>query len=76
MKFQISIQLNIDQFEQFEGNTPEDVMKNFKQHQSSWSANIFSFWKRKLIKLDPFNKTCIGILTQKSYQIKLIVNGM
>lgn len=69
------MKLNDDLYELFEGESVEAVTEKFKLHQSSWSANLFHFRKRKLIHLDPFNRTCIGILTSKDYRVNLVVNG-
>ncbi|XP_065210293.1 nuclear envelope integral membrane protein [Planococcus citri] len=70
----ISINLNDDNYEKFEGSTPEEVMENFKLHQSSWSPSILPFWKRRDIKIDPFSSTCVGIQTSKPYEIIMNVN--
>lgn len=51
------------------------MLKNFRNHQSSWSPSIFPFWKQKDIKIDPFNTTCIGILTSKTFEVTLHVTS-
>ena len=47
-------------------------MEEYEQHRSSWTVNIFS-WKQKNadIKLDPFNRSCVGIDTVEPYKVYL-----
>lgn len=61
-----------DDFSQYEGATPEEVLKEYNEHRFSWNLNLFSY-KQKQIKLDPFNKSCIGIETKRNYVVSLNV---
>ncbi|KAK9512098.1 hypothetical protein O3M35_000597 [Rhynocoris fuscipes] len=67
---QIQISLHPDEFTYFEGINAEDVVQKYDQLQRSWHFNIM-FNKRQIIKLNPFNQTCIGVKAVKDYDIKL-----
>ncbi|KAL1140876.1 hypothetical protein AAG570_000804 [Ranatra chinensis] len=64
--------LTSEQFDQFEGSNPKEVISKFKTHKMSWNFNFYTF-KKKNIKLNPFNETCIGILTKEYYSVELKV---
>ncbi|KAK4881003.1 hypothetical protein RN001_004322 [Aquatica leii] len=66
----LEINLDSENYNYYEGSTPEAVNDKYIQHHSSWAFNLFS-WKQKSIKLDPFNSTCIGIETKESYELLL-----
>ncbi|KAF5289216.1 hypothetical protein FQR65_LT00104 [Abscondita terminalis] len=66
----LEIDLESDNYEYYEGSTPEIVRDKYIQHHSSWNFNILS-WKQKSIRLDPFNSTCIGIETREPYMLLL-----
>jgi len=67
---QMELSLLPSEFEQFDGHSPDEVMSKFKQHRSSWTFSLLSM-KNKHIKVDPFNVSCIGIYTEKNYEIRL-----
>lgn len=67
---QLQIESNSDNFIQYDGVTPEDVLRVHREQKSSWTFNLFS-WKKNQLKLDPFNQSCIGIASTDSYKIKL-----
>lgn len=61
-----------DQYDVYEGATPAHVMEQFEQKNSLWRLLPF-VGRQQLIKLDPFNSTCIGIHTHTDYDIQLNV---
>ncbi|CAH1996447.1 unnamed protein product [Acanthoscelides obtectus] len=73
----LSVTLHIDHpsndFTHYEGPNEEVVEKEHVDNHFSWSLNIFSGNKRKMFKLEPFNTSCIGIDTSKSYSVHLDV---
>lgn len=56
----------------YEGSSPEQVHKEYLEHRTSWSINLFS-WKQKHFRLDPFNQSCIGIDSNDFYRVFLNV---
>nr|XP_018903493.1 PREDICTED: nuclear envelope integral membrane protein 1-like isoform X2 [Bemisia tabaci] len=69
----MELSLSQDKYTRYDGFTPEDVIVEFEQSRSTWSFNLPSWSKSKTIQLNPFNSTCIGILTNESYDITLNV---
>lgn len=69
LRFRISI--DNDDFVQFEGDTPEDVKSNYDNQRTIFSFNVMNNSKKKLIKIDPFNQTCVGIETPHKYTVQL-----
>lgn len=67
---QLHLNLASDEFEQFDGTSPEEVQSKFESRKASWYFNIYTT-KKKVIKLNPFNTTCIGIVTKNDYAVKL-----
>lgn len=69
----INIELNLDNddFVLYEGATPEIVTTHYENQRSIFSFNFLNTRKRKMINLDPFNQTCVGIETAHKYQIYL-----
>lgn len=61
-----------DDYTQYEGPDPESVEKEFLENRFSWNFNFLSS-KQKTMKLDPFNTSCIGIVSPENYTIYLRV---
>lgn len=59
-----------DQYDMYEGATPQHVMEQFEQKNSLWRLLPF-VGRQQDIKLDPFNSTCIGVHAHANYTIKL-----
>lgn len=68
-----NIQVNIDNddFVQYEGYSPELVQQHYDNQRSIFSFNMLNTNKKKLIKIDPFNQTCVGIETAHKYSVQL-----
>lgn len=69
----LRFQLRIDNedFVQYEGDSPEEVTTHYDNQRTIFSFNVMNVGKRKLIKIDPFNQTCVGIETAHPYKIQL-----
>ncbi len=69
----INIELNLDNddFVWYEGATPEIVTTHYDNQRSIFSFNFLNTRKKKLINLDPFNQTCVGIETAHQYKVYL-----
>lgn len=69
----INIELNLDNddFVWYEGATPEIVTTHYDNQRSIFSFNFLNTRKKKLINLNPFNQTCVGIETAHKYKINL-----
>lgn len=69
LRFRISI--DNEDFVQFEGDTPDDVKTHYDNQRTIFSFNVMNVGKKKLIKIDPFNQTCIGMETAHKYTVLL-----
>ncbi|XP_055586072.1 nuclear envelope integral membrane protein [Uranotaenia lowii] len=70
-----TIVLNFDcdheDFTQYEGGTPEEVRSHHETENTIFSFNLLSNSRKRVIKLDPFNQTCIGVVSGESYSVRL-----
>ncbi|XP_055541490.1 nuclear envelope integral membrane protein [Wyeomyia smithii] len=70
-----TIILNFDcdhnDFSQYEGGSPEEVRTHHETEQSLFSFNLLSNNQKRVIKLDPFNQSCIGIVSSEEYSVRL-----
>ncbi|XP_053698258.1 nuclear envelope integral membrane protein [Sabethes cyaneus] len=60
-----------DDFNQYEGGTPEEVRAHHETEQSLFSFNLLSNNRKRVIKLDPFNQSCIGVVSSEEYSVRL-----
>ncbi|CAH1407213.1 unnamed protein product [Nezara viridula] len=67
---QLHLSLSSDEFEQFDGSSAEEVLSKIDNQKTSWNFNFYKT-KKKVIKLNPFNTTCVGVITDNTYNIKL-----
>lgn len=68
---QFQVHIENDDFVQYEGYSPEIVQQQYENQRSMFSFNILNTKKSKLIKVDPFNQTCVGLETAHNYTIEL-----
>ncbi|XP_039288966.1 nuclear envelope integral membrane protein 1a-like isoform X2 [Nilaparvata lugens] len=68
----MNINIPPDSYKLYEGFTAEDVLLEFELQHSLWHYNPFSF-KRKDVRLNPFDQTCIGIVSSRNYRVELNV---
>lgn len=68
----INLQIDVedDDFTPYESSTPEQVSIEYENQRSFFSFNIFSN-KKKIIYLDSFNQTCVGIESSKDTKVQL-----
>lgn len=68
----INLQIDVedDDFTPYESGTPEEVSIEYENQRSFFSFNIFSN-KKKIIYLNPFNQTCVGIESSKNTKVQL-----
>ncbi|XP_030756111.1 nuclear envelope integral membrane protein 1 [Sitophilus oryzae] len=59
-----------DDYNQFDGGSPEHVEKEYLEKRYSWTSGLFSS-KSKTFHLNPFNTSCIGIESQDTYSVHL-----
>ncbi|XP_060526555.1 nuclear envelope integral membrane protein [Cylas formicarius] len=62
-----------DDYNQYDGNSPEEVENEWLDKRYSWSVAGLWSSKSKAIKLNPFNTSCIGIESKESYSVHLKV---
>ena len=68
----LNIDIEEDDFTCYHGNTEDEVKAAHENHKSIFSFNIFSHSKKRTIKLNPFNQTCIGISTSNEYTVNVL----
>ncbi|KAI9590045.1 nuclear envelope integral membrane protein 1-like [Glossina fuscipes] len=68
----VELRLNIegDNYKQYDGATPEEVRKHYNQEQSLFSFTLFS-QKRVRLHLSPFVSSCLGMASQNPYTLEL-----
>ncbi|KAK3928827.1 Nuclear envelope integral membrane protein 1 [Frankliniella fusca] len=63
-----------DNFEVYDGDSPEAVRMAYEQHRSSWGFHVLWGQQRaNEIKLPAFNRSCIGISSYSDYSVHLHV---
>ncbi|KAG5681156.1 hypothetical protein PVAND_010616 [Polypedilum vanderplanki] len=69
----VTLNINIDEddFTCYHGSSVDEVKTAQESHKSIFSFNIFSHSKKKNVKLNPFNDTCIGIETAQEYIVTI-----
>lgn len=67
----LNIDIDSDDFNCFSGFTPEEVETAHESHRSIFSFNILSRSKKRVMNLNPFNKTCIGLETAEEYNVSV-----
>lgn len=67
----LNIDIEEDDFTSYYGYDELEVKSAQESHKSIFSLNIFSHSKKRDIKLNPFNQTCIGIETSSEYFVSL-----
>lgn len=70
-RFQLTI--DSDDFVQYEDDTPEGVKQAYDNQRTIFSFNVMNTSKRKLLKINPFNQTCMGIESAHKYSVQLHV---
>lgn len=65
------INIDNDDFVQFEGSSADEVKTHYDNQRTIFSFNVMNVGKKKLIKIDPFNQTCIGVETAHKYTVHL-----
>ncbi|XP_076249369.1 nuclear envelope integral membrane protein [Calliopsis andreniformis] len=56
----------IDNYDLYDGKTPQEVIEKHDDNQRSWRFNVFSTKKNNKLKINPFEDTCIGIYVYPS----------
>ncbi|KAH8242816.1 hypothetical protein KR032_002420, partial [Drosophila birchii] len=59
-----------EEYAQYGGKTPAEVLKHYNERQSLFSVTLFS-QKRQRIQMSPFEQQCIGIDTWQPYNVIL-----
>jgi hypothetical protein len=67
----LNIDIEGDDFKCYTGFDQKEVVAAQQSHKSIFSFNIFSNTKKRNIKLNAFNQTCIGIDTSSEYSVAL-----
>ncbi|XP_001647772.2 nuclear envelope integral membrane protein 1 [Aedes aegypti] len=67
----LNFECDHDDFSQYEGGTPEEVRAHHETEQSLFSFNLLSNSRKRVIKMDPFNQSCIGVVSGEEYTVRL-----
>ncbi|XP_075154760.1 nuclear envelope integral membrane protein-like [Haematobia irritans] len=67
---ELILEIEGDDYTQYDGVTPEDVQQHYDDHRSLFSFSLFN-QKRSRLPLSPFASNCLGIETIEPYRIRL-----
>ncbi|XP_005188595.2 nuclear envelope integral membrane protein [Musca domestica] len=67
---ELILEIEGDDYTQYDGSSPEEVQQHYDEHRSLFSFNLFS-QKRSRLPLSPFVSSCMGIETIEPYRIRL-----
>lgn len=67
----LNINIDSDEFSCYLGFTPKEVEIAHNSQKSLFSFNIFTRNKKKIMYLNPFNRTCVGLQTAEEYNVTL-----
>nr|XP_040238005.2 nuclear envelope integral membrane protein 1 [Anopheles coluzzii] len=72
----VSIRMHCDHdnYNQYLGSSPAEVKKHYKAEQSLFSFNVFASRKRRQVELEPFNQSCLGVVSSGKYDIEVLLN--
>uniref|UniRef100_A0A182Y0F7 Uncharacterized protein n=1 Tax=Anopheles stephensi TaxID=30069 RepID=A0A182Y0F7_ANOST len=72
----VSIRMHCDHdnYNQYLGSAPAEVKKHYKAEQSLFSFNVFASRKRRQVELEPFNQSCLGVVSSGKYEIEVLLN--
>ncbi|KAK7873377.1 hypothetical protein R5R35_000180 [Gryllus longicercus] len=66
----VKIHMDVENFDYYIGATLDDVIVAYDAHQNSWSILNFAS-KSDIIRINPFNQSCIGIHSYRRYPFKI-----
>jgi hypothetical protein len=64
------LQIDTDDYEVFLGRNVSAVNRLYDAHKSTWFYSGLP-WKTKDVKLNPFEKSCVGVVTREKYSVVL-----
>lgn len=68
----LDLEIDNDDFVQYDGETPEEVHQHYDSQRSIFSwTHLLSTNKKKQVRMAPFNQTCVGVETAHPYRIHL-----
>ncbi|XP_065079880.1 nuclear envelope integral membrane protein-like [Ochlerotatus camptorhynchus] len=67
----LNFECDHDDFSQYEGGSPQEVRAHHETEQSLFSFNLLSNSRKRVIKMDPFNQSCIGVVSGEEYTVRL-----
>lgn len=67
----LKVEIESDDYLSYAGYSKEDVEISRENHKSIFSFNFLTRNKKRDIKLNPFNQSCIGIETGNEYKVFL-----
>ncbi|XP_016991953.2 nuclear envelope integral membrane protein 1 [Drosophila rhopaloa] len=73
MEFGLAI--GSEDYAQYGGKTPEEVLEHYNQQRSLFSITLFS-QKRLRVQLSPFEQQCIGISSRQPYSVVLNITQL
>nr|CAD7409517.1 unnamed protein product [Timema cristinae] len=68
----LHINLDPSKIDHYEGPTPDLVWKAYEEARLAWTFDPLS-WKRNDFTLNPFNTSCIGVISTQEYFASLII---
>ena len=68
----LRLQIDTDDFEIFVGKNVTAVHRMADDHKKTWLSARLP-WKTKDVKLNPFERSCAGVLTKEKYSATLLM---
>lgn len=68
----MSTSLTSDQYDLYDGDSPAKVLEKYNNLKNAWTGQLFS-WRSRTISIDPFNTSCVGIVTRYRYDVEIQV---
>ncbi|CAK9823318.1 Nuclear envelope integral membrane protein [Anthophora retusa] len=70
----IHLSTNIENYDLYDGKSPQEVMEKHDENQRSWNFNLFGIKKSNKLKINPFEDICIGVYVYPSNLHKYSLN--
>ena len=68
---EIRLKIESESYNVYLGENSTQVLKMHQDHQSSWFYSSLP-WKSKSVRLNPFQNSCLGVLSREEYSVTLL----
>lgn len=68
----LDLEIGNDDFVQYDGGAPEEVHSHYENQRTIFTwMHLLSANKKRQVRMNPFNQTCVGVETAHPYRIHL-----